>query len=166
LRGQGKPGFCKICVHPGAQFLNARRQRDGEEFNAARALAFAKELDPKFTFTRQTWYSHLEHITHPLVTAVEESKKNPVIVPKTNTGVLEAFRDLGMRRALEHPEEVTPELGFKAAAELNKKQSSTDNVMVIFAKVLSGEQPAEFVVGEWTEALPSSQEDQPDGNQG
>jgi hypothetical protein len=159
LNGQGKPGFCKICVHPAAQFLNGRYEREGKAFNAKVAADFAKTLDPKFTFTRQTWYAHLEHITHPLVTAVEESKRHPVVVPKTNTGVLEAIRDLGIRRAIENPEEVTVDHALKAATELNRKQTSTDEVLIVFAKVLSGEQPAEVIVGEWRELPPSEQED-------
>lgn len=159
-KGAGKPGFCKICHFSGSRFINARHAR--EEMNAKQALEFAKTLDPDFTFTRQTWYAHLEHITHPLVTAVAEAKKNPIVVPKTNTGVLEAIRDLGIRRAVENPDEVTVDHALKAAAELNKKQSGTDNVLIVFAKVLSGEQSAETVVGEWTEI--TTQEEPSVGN--
>lgn len=160
--GQGKPGFCKICVHPAAQFLNARVEREGKDvFNAARAAELAKELD--LTFSRQTWYAHLDHITHPLVTAVEESKKNPVIAPKTTTGALEMIRDLGIKRAIENPEEVTVDHGLKAMAELNKKATSTDSVTIVLAKIMSGEVAPEVIVGEWTEALPGSQEDSPIG---
>ena len=157
--GRGKPGFCKICVHPASQFLNARVEREGKDvFNAARAAELAQTIDPDFKFNRQTWYSHLEHITHPLVTAAENAKKSPVVVPKTNTGVLEAIRDIGMKNAVEHPEDITVDHALKAAAELNKRQTGTDDVIVVFAKIMSGEQPAEIVVGEWSE-LPSSQED-------
>lgn len=155
--GQGKPGFCKICVHPGAQFLNARYEREGKAFNAARAAEFAKQLDPTFSFTRATWYAHLEHITHPLVTAADAARSAPVLVPKTNTGVLEAIRDIGIKRAVENPDEVTVDHALKAASELNKKQAGTDNVLIVFAKVLSGEQPAETIVGEWSEVGPADQ---------
>lgn len=161
MSARGKPGYCKICVHPGAQFINARHAR--EELNAKQAVEFAKQLDPDFTFTRQTWYSHLEHITHPLVTAVDEARKNPVVVPKTNTGALEMLRDLGMKRAVEHPEEVTVDIGFKAAAELNRKQTGTDNVLILLAKVISGEQPADVIAGEWSEVPQIESEDTPHG---
>lgn len=147
--GQGKPGFCKICVFPGAQFLNARHAREG--LNAKQAAEFAKTLDPSFGFTRQTWYAHVEHITHPLVTAADAARNAPVIVPKTNTGALEMIRDIGMKRAVEHPDEVTVDHAIKAASELNKREVGTDKVMVVLAKILSGEQPAEAIVGEWHE---------------
>jgi hypothetical protein len=161
-RGQGKPGFCKICVFPGAQFLNARYERDGKDaFNAARALEFAKTLDPTFTFTRSTWYEHVKHITHPLVTAADAARNSPVVVPKTTIGGLEMVRDVALARAAEHPEEITIDHGLKAMAELNKKQAGTDNVLIVFAKVLSGEQPAEAIVGEWHEVGSADQQEDP-----
>lgn len=160
MTGQGKPGFCKICVHPAAQFLNARVERDGKDvFNAAKASAFAKELDPNLKFARQTWYAHLEHITHPLVTAADGARSKPVIVPKTNVGGLEMIRDIGLTRAAEHPEEVTIDHGLKAMAELNKQQRGTDDVIVVFAKVMSGEISPDEIVGEWKELPAGTQED-------
>lgn len=152
MTGQGKPGFCKICVHPGAQFLNKKVAQLGrDEFNAAKARSFAIELDPEFKFTRQTWYSHLEHITHPLVTAADAARSKPVVVPKTNIGGLEMIRDIALTRAAEHPEEVTVDHGLKALSELNRQQRGTDDVLIVFAKVISGDQPAEVIVGEWHE---------------
>lgn len=150
-QGQGKPGFCKICVHPGAQFINARREREGEAFNARLASDMASSLDPDFKFTRQTWYAHLDHITHPLVTAVEKSKRNPVITPKTTTGVLESIRDMGMQNAIENPETVTVDHALKAATELNRKGQTVDEVVIVMAKVMSGQVRAEEIVGEWRE---------------
>lgn len=155
---RGKPGYCKICDFEGATFLNRKHADDPEGFNAKRALEFAKTLDASFTFTRQTWYSHVEHITHPLVTAARAARNSPVVVPKTTTGALEAIRDIGMKNILDHPEDVTPDHALRAASELNKKQSGTDNVLIVLAKVLSGESSSEAIVGEWRE-LPAAQED-------
>lgn len=149
---KGSPGACKICEWEGSAFLNRKYAADTEGFNAAKAAAFAKTLDPEFTFNRQTWYAHVTHITHPIVSAVKKASQNPIVVPKTNTGVLEAIRDLGIRRAVENPEEVTVDHALRAASELNRKQSGTDNVLIVFAKVLSGEVQAEAIVGEWSEA--------------
>lgn len=157
--GRGKPGFCKICVHPAAQFLNARVEREGKDtFNAARASELAKQIDPDFKFNRQTWYSHLEHITHPLVTAADAARNSPVIVPKTTTGGLEMIRDVGLQNALADPTSITVDHALKAMTELNKKQTGTDNVLVLIAKVMSGEQSADTIVGEWSE-VPALEED-------
>ena len=152
--GRGKPGFCKICIHPAAQFLNKRYEAEGEDFNAAKAARLAKEIDSDFSFSRQTWYSHLEHITHPLVTAVEDAKKHPVVVPKTNEGVLEAIRDIGMRRAAEHPDEVGVDHALKAASILAQKQPKSDSIVVLLAKVISASPPPEIIEGEFTEVTP------------
>ncbi len=164
MSGKGKPGYCKICDHPAASFINGRREREGEAFNAKLASEFAQTLDPDFKFTRQTWYAHLEHITHPLVTAHKRALANPTIVPKTTIGGLELIRDLGLQRAAEHPEEVTIDHGLKALTELNRKQATTDEVLVVIAKVLSGQESAEVIVGEWRE-LPPAQEDKQLGTQ-
>lgn len=166
--GQGKPGYCKLCTFAGAQFLNARYEREGKDaFNAARALEFAQTLDPSFSFTRSVWYAHTKHITHPLVTAADAARNSPVVVPKTNVGALEMIRDIGMKRAVDNPDEVTVDHAIKAATELNKKQAGTDNVFIAFAKVLSGEQPAEIIVGEWREIGPAEpQQEDSLGSQG
>jgi hypothetical protein len=140
--GQGKPGWCKICAHPAGKFLNSKLADDPEGFNAAKAQKFARELTlpdvELLTFNRQTFYSHREHVTHPLVSHARLAQENPVIVPKTNRGVLEAIRDIGMKRAVDHPEEVTVEHALKAAGHLMAKENRADGVLVILAKAISG----------------------------
>lgn len=159
---QGKPGYCKICDHPAAQFLNRKLEQDGEKvFNASRARELAQQLG--LIFGRDTWGEHKKHITAPLITHQKAALANPVIVPKTNVGVLEAIRDIGMKNVAEHPEEVTVDHALRAASELNKKQGGVDSVLIAFAKVLSGEQPAEVIVGSWQE-VPALIEGEPSGN--
>jgi hypothetical protein len=150
--GYGKPGFCKLCVSPYAAALNKQIEKG---LNAAECQRWAKELDEKFTFNRATFYTHRdEHITHPLIPAAEQARRNPVIVPRTNVGVLEAIRDIGRQRASEHPEEVTVDHALKAATALEQRKGGTDNIIILLAKAMQGAPmpvEAQIVEGEYRE---------------
>ena len=158
--GQGKPGYCKICDHPAGQFLNAKAAADPPDekkhggFNAKRAAEFALELG--LTFDRGTWYTHVDHITHPLITAAKLAARNPVILPKTNQGVLEAIRDIGMKNAVENPDLVTPDHAIKAAGILEQKKLGAESIQVFIAKFMMAAKPeeleSEVIVGAWREA--------------
>lgn len=147
--GFGKPGFCKLCVSPYAAALNKKIEQGA---NAAEAQRWAKDIDPKFTFNRATFYEHQKHITHPLIPAAEQARKNPVIVPRTNVGALEAIRDIGMQRAVEHPDEVTVDHALKAMGILEQKKGGTDSFIVVMAKAMQEPAQLEVVEGEWKEA--------------
>jgi hypothetical protein len=121
-----------------------------------------KEIDPTFTWTRQTFYAHKEHITHPLVTAQQESRNHPVIIPKTNTGALEAIRDIGLRRAISHPDEVTIDHALKSVSILEARREKRDSVFVILAKAMTGQLPEIVIEGQYTVLPP---EEEPVGNQ-
>src|SRR5687767_6922392 len=144
----GREGFCKLCASPYAAALN-RLILDGK--NAGECLRYTEPLGLKFQ--RHTWYRHKEdHLTHPLITAVAKAKKNPLIVPKSNTGVLEAIRELGMRRAIENPEEVTVDHALKAASILQASEKKGDNILVVLAKAVMAEAPADiYIEGEYME---------------
>lgn len=82
-----------------------------------------------------------------------------MIVPKTNVGVLEAIRDIGMKRAAEHPEEVTVDHALKAATALEQRKGGTDNIIVLLAKAMNSVPQLEAeVIGEYKE-LPAVAED-------
>lgn len=158
--GRGKPGYCKVCDHPAAPFLNKRYADDPEGFNAAKAAELAAQLD--LTFNRQTWYGHVKHITHPLVTRQREAQNSPVVVPKTNAGALEAIRDIGMQRIVENPEfSVDTDQTLKALSILEGRKESTASWMLILAKAMTGELPPELIEGEWREV--PSPEEEPNG---
>jgi len=148
MPGQGKPGYCKVCDSKAAEFLNAKVAADPKGFNAAKAQEFALELVPDLTFTRQTWYEHVKHITHPLITHAKKAQESPAIQPKTNQGVLEMIRDIGMKRAMENPDEVTVDHAIKAATALEAKKLGSDNVIILLAKFMSQQKPEELTTGE------------------
>lgn len=158
--GQGHRGYCRICDHPAAQFLNQKYEADPPDakgktgFNSAKAREFAATLD--LTFDRATWYSHVKHITHPLMSLVKAAQENPIVVPKTNQGVLEAIRDLGMKRAIENPEEVTIDHAIRAADILEGKKLGSETVIAVIARFMAAAKPEEIVgediiVGRWRE---------------
>jgi len=163
--GRGHRGYCRICDHPAAQFLNQKYEADPPDakgktgFNAAKARAFAATLG--LTFDRATWYSHVKHITHPLVTLAQEARNNPVVIPRTNQGVLEMIRDIGIKRAVENPEEVTIDHAIRAADILEGKKLGSETVIAIIARFMASAKPEEIagedvIVGRWRE-LPSEE---------
>ena len=165
--GAGHRGYCLVCDHAGAVFLNRRLEESEEDargrkvFNAARAQEFALELG--LTFSRETWYNHVKHITHPLITLAKAAQASPVIQPKSNQGVLEMIRDIGMKRAMENPEEVTVDHAIKAASALESRKLGSDNVIVMLAKFMAVAKPeeltgGEIIVGQWRE-LPAEVEE-------
>jgi hypothetical protein len=166
--GVGKPGYCKICDHPAGQFLNDKVKNNPPDrygktgFNSKRAQEFALELG--LTFDRATWSEHVEHITHPLITHLKQAQANPVILPKTNQGVLEAIRDIGMRNAADNPDLVTPDHAIKAAGILEQKKLGAESIQIFIAKFMQQAKPEELetdvIVGAWRE-LPLLEEGSP-----
>lgn len=158
--GVGKPGYCKICDSQAATFLNAKVAADPKGFNAAKAQEFVAGLGIGLTFNRQTWYEHVKHITHPLITHAKAAQESPVIQPKTNQGVLEMIRDIGMKRAIDHPDEVTVDHAIKAAGALEARKLGSDNVIILLAKFMAQQKPEELtgetIQGKWRE-LPSEE---------
>lgn len=143
----------KICDSVAGQFLNKQVEEDPKGFSSMKARELGEQLG--ITFNRQTWYSHLRHITHPLISYQKAALADPVLVPKTNQGVLEAIRDLGMKRAAEHPDEVTVDHAIKAATALENRRLGSDNVIVMIAKWMSTSKPEDLesdtIEGRWRE---------------
>lgn len=143
----GKTGFCSICRHPKVKVVN-EVIAGGGSFSAA--LDRAQEVG--FTFAKGTFYNHKSHATSPLLTDADKARKNPV-VPQSNRAVLEAIRDLGMKRALENPESVTVNQALRAASILAEKESKQEHILVVLAKELQGPMP-ELIEGEYTDVTP------------
>ena len=154
--GYGKVGFCSICVWPGAVFLNKRRIAEGEEFNEPAARALAAQMDPDWHFpNRRVWYTHIkEHLHSPLVTAVENARKQTRELPKTTREGLEMIRDLGLEQAIERPDLVTVDHAIKAMDTLEKKAQGQSGLYLMLAAIQSGRDPD--LIGEYRElpALP------------
>lgn len=114
------------------------------------ALDRAEEVGLKFA--KATFYNHKSHATSPLLTDADKARKNPV-APQSNRAVLEAIRDMGMKRALENPDSVTVNQALRAASILAEKESKKDSILVVLAKALQGEAP-ELIEGEFSDVTP------------
>lgn len=126
-----KTGFCSVCRSEKVKVVNEVIEAGGS-FNEA--LVIAQENG--FTFSKGTFFRHKTHITSALITDAEAARKNPVVLPKSNKAVLEAIRDLGMRKAVTNPESVTVNQALRAASILNEKETKQDSVIVVLAKAL------------------------------
>lgn len=147
----GRRGSCKLCESTLRDGIN-KLIEDG--WNAKQVKEWTSPLG--LTFDRQTFYAHKEHITAPIITAVEKARKDPAIKPKTNREFLEMIRDLGAARAIENPDEVTIDQALNAVKVMEGKREGRESIAVLLAKVVTRELPsntesAEVVVGEFRE---------------
>lgn len=141
-----KTGFCSICRHPKVKIVN-EVIAGGGSYTAALDRAEVAG----FRFSKGTFYSHKAHAESPLLTDADKARKSP-IVPQSNKAVLEAIRDLGMKRAMENPESVTINQALRAASILAEKESKQDHILVVLAKELQGPlNNVEVIEGEYTE---------------
>jgi len=145
MSGRGKPGFCKICDSAYATIINKLLEQGKNEAETKRAV---QAIDPDFTWNRQTLYLHKEHITHSLITHQKMALADPIIVPKTNIGALEAIRDIGMQRAINYPDEVTVGDALKAVSIMEQRREKRDSVWVVLAKAMNNQLP-ELIEGEY-----------------
>lgn len=161
--GRGKPGYCKICDSPYADAINKLIAQEKNEAETKRTIQL---IDSDFTWNRATFYAHKGHVTHPLVTHQKQALAEPAVAPKTTRGVLEAIRDIGMKRAIDNPEEVTVDHALRAASELNRTEKKTDDIRIVLAKIIAGG-PTEVIEGEFEEVpLLGTEEEVPLGNHG
>lgn len=162
--GYGRVGFCKVCAHPGAQFINAaivRADADGKPMTANAMIQYMRALDPDFNADRHTMYKHrADHLTSPLVTAVEKTRReSPQILPKNNTEALEMVRDLGMQTVIDNPETVGVDHALRAISEMEKKGRGPQDFWVMLARAQGGERPDQIIVGEYKEIETSEEQE-------
>jgi hypothetical protein len=141
-----KTGYCSLCKHPKALALNNAIAAGKGYTVVSREMA---EYGMKFAKT--TFLTHKSHITSPLLTAAEEARKNPVIAPKSKRAVLEMIRDMGVQRAMEHPEEIGVNHALRAAKILQDAEGKQESVLIILAKSLMGPPPPEMIEGSYME---------------
>lgn len=169
VRGRGHAGFCKICAHPEAPRF-VKGARDG--WNAKQAQTVGEMVG--LTFNRQTWYTHLEHAKtgeQMVIQAAEQVRKSGALTvagirKNSNTDVLGAIRDLGMKRALEHPEDVGIDHALKAVQILEARKDRGSDQLNILVQFVTGnaptvvvERPTEVIEGTAVEITPDGEPD-------
>lgn len=133
------PGSCKLCESVYATIINRLIEQDKNEADVKRVML---EIDNEFYWTRQTFYAHKKHITHPLVSAAKRARENAQL-PKTSQGFLEMVRDHAAQNVLDNPESVKLRDGIKAAEILEKKTTPKDQVFIMLAKAMTLQLPEE-----------------------
>jgi hypothetical protein len=157
MKGQGKPGFCKICAHPEAhRFILGAREggKSGKGWNSSEAMEAGKAYG--ITFSRQTWYQHLEHAQTGemrVIQAAQKVRESSALtisdIKKTsNLDVLEAIRDLGMARALQSPDEVTVDQALKAVQIMESRKDKGGDTLNILVQFTTGQPPPLVIEGE------------------
>lgn len=132
------PGSCKLCESVYSTIINRLIEQEKNEADVKRVMA---EIDADFYWTRQTFYAHKKHITHPLISAARKARENPVIAPKTTEGFLELVRDAGIARVMEDPDSVKLRDALKASEILERKASPKDQMFVLLAKAMTLQLP-------------------------
>lgn len=140
-----KTGYCSLCKNPKVMLLN----------NAIKAgkgyTIVSRELEPEgIKMSKVTFLKHRNHITAPLLTEAENARKHSLVGPRNNRAVLEAIRDLGMKRALDNPEEVKIDHALRAAKILQDAEGKQEQILVVLAKSVMGP-PPEIIEGEYRE---------------
>lgn len=138
-------GACKICESVYADIVNRLIAQEKNEADVKRIL---REIDPDFYWSRKTFYTHKDHVTHPLISAAKRAQQNPVVVPKTTEGFLELVRDAGARRVAEDPDSVKLRDALKASEILEKRSSPKDQMFILLAKAMTHALP-ETIQGEF-----------------
>jgi hypothetical protein len=147
---EGSKGSCKLCNSALSTQINRLIESGKNEGQIKRAI---REVDPEMTWARPTFYTHKDHITHPLVTQADAARRNPIVVPKTNRGALEMIRDVGMRKMAENPDIISPDHTLKAISIMEASKRPVENIFLVLAKLMQSntkEESDEIIVGEYT----------------
>lgn len=145
MRGQGKPGFCSVCAHTNVADINAKVR---EGLNAAQLSRWTEE---RFGFKvhRSTWYSHKPHALSPeqrVIQAAETQRQALAIKRGSNTGFLEAVRDIGLAKAIDNPDQVSIDHALKAVSILENRKDRTGDSLNVLINIAVGQIPAYEVV--------------------
>ena len=138
--GFGKPGYCRLCSFADLKQLDEKLAAGWN----ARQITDWLQVNYKVSVTRQTIYTHRDyHAKRPedrVVSAVEKAQRKDVMLPRvsSNEQYLEAIRDIGYRRAVDNPDEVTIDHGLKAAQILASQKQGGGNTFILLAKVMTG----------------------------
>ena len=136
----GKTGYCSLCKHPQVVALN-----NAIKANKGYTICSREMESIGMTFAKRTFLKHKEHLQHPLITDAEKSRRD---APVSNRAVLEAIRDIGMKKALDDPDAVNVNHALRAAKILQDAEGKQETVLVLLAKAVQGP-PPELMEGEY-----------------
>jgi len=145
-RGYGHTGYCRICAFEKAPEFN-RRARQGA--NVAQMQLWAKQYG--FTFNRQTFYKHRDnHLTSARDKVVQAANLIPErekISEYTDDEVLLAIRDLGLKSAMDNPDQVNVGHALKAVQIRTAAKSQPINTLILIARAMT--MPLDEIEGDY-----------------
>ena len=148
--GSGQAGYCKICAASFEQEINERLKLGREAgWSDAKIVQWVKDrrfVDDRtgrvVTLNRQTVAKHRRHLQAPedkFVALVEQKRRQGAVIPRqTSTDqFLQTVVDVGMGRAMEHPEDITVDQALKAAGILARKTDKVTPLAIVLAEVVT-----------------------------
>lgn len=112
--------------------------------NAAEAQRRSKDWG--VSFTRQTWYGHVQHCK-PREQRVQEKLEEVAelgglnIKKVSNTEYLERIRDISAAQIFDNPDMVKPETGLKAVQILESRKNNHGDQLNLLIGVITGNIP-------------------------
>lgn len=151
--GRGKSGFCSLCIHTNVDEIN-KKIREG--LNAGQMSRWAKE---RFGLEvhRTTWYSHKPHALSPeqrVIQAAKQQTQALAIKRGSNTGFLEAVRDIGLAKAIDNPEQVSIDHALKAVSILEGRKDKTGDSLNVLINIAVGQMPSYEVIEGTSKEIP------------
>ena len=139
--GYGKQGWCKLCSIADPDVWQQYQQRVKAGWSPSKLNEWARTTGhPSLVVAKETLYGHRKHLEHPqdrMVTAVQKTQQKVVEAgPQSSpTEFLEAVVQVGMKRAIENPEEVTLDHALRAAQALSSQRSASSGMSMLIAAI-------------------------------
>jgi len=159
--GAGKPGYCKLCDLEDGTIQNALDDRVRQGWTPKALDTWLERQIPGWTgVSPNTVYKHRPHVKHPqdkLVTAVRRSEQRAVMVPPKSSpdDFLNALVSIGMKKAVENPDDVSLDHALRAATALKQAKAPANQGINILIALMTGN-AAPDIEGEYVDVTEAS----------
>ena len=160
--GVGKPGYCKLCDLEDGAIQNGLDDRVRQGWPPKQLDVWLKRQIPDWPgVASNTVYKHRPHVAHPqdkLVTAVKRAEQRAVTVPPKSSpdDFLNALVSIGMKRAVENPDDVTLDHALRAATALKQAKSPANQGINILIALMTGNAAPSTMDGEYVDVTEAS----------
>lgn len=159
--GAGKPGYCKLCDLEDGGVQNQLDDRVRQKWSPKQLNTWLTRQIPGWAgVSENTVYKHRNHVQHPqdkLVTAVRRAEQRAVTVaPRSSPDeFLDALVSIGMKKAVENPDDVTIDQALKAASIQKQAKAPANAGINILIALMTGN-AAPSVEGEYVDVTEAS----------
>lgn len=152
-RGYGSQGFCKLCSFKDAKFQLSYDERCRANWSPKNLNEWVLTQDqPGAVASKETIYNHRKHVQHPkdrIVSAVQRTQARTLDVAKPQSSpddFLQAVVEIGARRAVENPDEITIDHALRAAQALKQGGNNAKGGLAVIIGLLTGQSNAPATV--------------------